>query len=343
MRRLRDLASAHKKVSFGLWILVLVAVVAGVQWQLTSGGSKTDTQVLGASVKKPPAVPTISSGPTDPTNSTSATFVFDSNPAPAGYLCKLDAGSFSACASPKVYAGPLSAASHTFQVEAQDSGFTSNPAIRTWAVDIAPPPPPTITQKPDDPSFDTSPQFVYSDGEAGVTFQCQLDTSPAQSCGSSVAYKKLSVGDHIFSAVASDRAGNRSPAATYGWTVVDNKAFAISGNAVGPLSPGVTQGLALRLSNPYNFSIRVGSVDAAVTKATPSSCTLAVANLQVVGLSAPVDIPANSSVTLGSSLAPGASWPAGWPTITMVNSASNQDTCKNATFTLSYSGTATKS
>jgi len=341
MRRFRDLISAHKRFSFGVWIVALVAVVAGAQWQLTSAGSTTGTQVLGASAKKPPAVPTITSGPSDPTNSASATFVFKSTPTPGGYLCKLDsAGSFSGCSSPMTYTllvdGP-----HSFQVEAQDNGLTSPPAVRNWTVHLTPSAQPTITDKPENPTVDAKAHFAYY-GQAGATFQCRLDTAAVQACGSSVDYTKLSFADHTFTVVAIDGAGNSSIPASYTWTVVQNQVFGITGNAVGPLSPGVTQGLALRLRNPYNFSIRVGSVQATATAAT-SPCTTDVADLRFVGLSVPVDIPANSSVTLGSSLAPGAAWPAGWPSITMGNSDWNQDACRNATFTLSYTGTATKS
>jgi hypothetical protein len=337
---IRDLSWSKKGP---LSVLLLAGLTVGglvVSNGSPDGGKKVD--VLGVQLKNPPAIPTITSGPSGPTNSALATFEFRSNPAPGGYLCKLDGGSFSTCVSPKSYPG-LSEGSHTFSVEGQDGTVTSAPATRTWSVDTIPPlVAPTITEKPDDPSFDTKPRFAYTASDAGVTFACQLDGAASQPCGSSVDYKKVAFGDHIFAVRAVDAAGNRSPAATYGWTVVENKAFAITGNAVGPVFPGVTQGLALKLSNPYNFSIRVEGVHATATKATPP-CTIALGSLELVDLTAPIDIPPNSSVTLGSSLPPGAPWPAGWPTIKMGDSASNQDDCKNATFTLSYTGTATKS
>jgi hypothetical protein len=341
MRRFRDLISAHKRFSFGVWIVVLVAVVAGAQWQLAGrGSSPLQARVLGATAKKPPAVPTITSGPSDPTNSASATFVFKSTPTPGGYLCNLDnQPSFSACSSPKTYT-LLADGPHSFQVEAQDSGLTSEPAARSWMVHLTPPLQPTITDKPQNPTYDTTAHFAYY-SQAGATFACQLDSATPTTCGSSVDYSKLSFGDHTFSVVATDGVGTHSSPASYTWTVLQNKAFGISGNAIGPLFLDVTQGLALQLSNPYKFTIRVDSVHVAVTRATPATCDLAVANLTLVDLSVPVAIPAYSSVTLGSSLQPTDAWPTGWPSITMVNSVQNQNDCKGTTFTLSYTGTAT--
>src|SRR2546421_5189547 len=59
MRRFRDLIRAHKKFSFSVWILVLVAALAGAQWQLAGDNSKLRTQVLGASAKKPDITPPV--------------------------------------------------------------------------------------------------------------------------------------------------------------------------------------------------------------------------------------------------------------------------------------------
>src|SRR5207244_4824462 len=116
---------------------------------------------------------------------------------------------------------------------------TSSPVTATFRVDRTAPPAPVVTAKPDNPSFDTKPHFAYSDTEAGVTFQCQLDSGPPAACGSSVDYSKLAFGDHTFTVWAFDVAGNRSPAATYGWTFLENKAFGITD------APGSTDRQAL--------------------------------------------------------------------------------------------------
>jgi hypothetical protein len=84
---------------------------------------------------------TISSTPTNPTNSTSATFVFSATDAGSGvasFECKLDAGSFAPCSSPTNYPS-LSAGSHTFQVRAIDNlSNVGSPQGYTWVINGAP-------------------------------------------------------------------------------------------------------------------------------------------------------------------------------------------------------------
>ena len=83
---------------------------------------------------------TITSGPTNPSTSSSASFSFtgtDDVTATTSltYECKLDAESFAACTSPKSYSG-LSDGSHTFQVRAKDAAgnVDPTPASQTWQI-----------------------------------------------------------------------------------------------------------------------------------------------------------------------------------------------------------------
>jgi hypothetical protein len=78
---------------------------------------------------------TITSTPTDPTTSTSATLAFSSSDAGSTFECKLDAGSYGSCTSPKSYTS-LSTGSHTFMVRATDaaSHVDPTPSIYTWTV-----------------------------------------------------------------------------------------------------------------------------------------------------------------------------------------------------------------
>jgi len=355
MGRFQDLMRAHKRFTFGLWILVLAGLVAGVQWRL-GGGKPIRTEVLGATSKATPA-PTITSGPSagSVTSSTSATFTYSDSEKGVTFQCARDGAALGACPTNGISYSGLAEGNHTFRVAAQ--GVSLSPMTsRTWTVDLTPPPAPAITQMPDNPSFDTKPHFAYSD-EAGVTFQCQLDTAAAASCGSSVDYNKPGLGDHTFTVWALDVAGNRSAPASYGWTLLENKAFGIT-DAVGStyrqaLYPGGSSPVDLLLSNPYNFTIRVTGITVTATAAVKAThqdprCSV-MTDVSTSGLitrkpaTAPtVDIPANSSRTLSSYLAVGQAWPADWPRITMVNTTSNQDDCKNTSFTLAYSGTATK-
>jgi len=79
---------------------------------------------------------TINSGPAEgsSTTSTSATFTFSGTNTPTGFECKLDAGAYAVCASPKTY-NSLTAASHTLSVRAMNAGGTdATPATRSWTV-----------------------------------------------------------------------------------------------------------------------------------------------------------------------------------------------------------------
>jgi hypothetical protein len=67
----------------------------------------------------------ITAGPANPTNASSASFSFTgSDPGGSGvasFKCRLDGGGWSACPSPTSYEGPLSDGSHTFEVRAIDA------------------------------------------------------------------------------------------------------------------------------------------------------------------------------------------------------------------------------
>jgi hypothetical protein len=68
----------------------------------------------------PPAAPTITGTPDDPTNDTSPTWSFTSE-AGATFQCALDSVTYSSCTSPHTVPGPLSDGPHTFRVRALDS------------------------------------------------------------------------------------------------------------------------------------------------------------------------------------------------------------------------------
>jgi hypothetical protein len=58
----------------------------------------------------------------------------------ASFQCKLDAGAFAACTSPKSYSG-LAPGSHTFQVRAVDvsGNVDATPGTFTWTIAPLPP------------------------------------------------------------------------------------------------------------------------------------------------------------------------------------------------------------
>lgn len=101
------------------------------------------------------------------------------------------------------------------------------------------------------------------------------------------------------------------------------KDFTISGQATG-LYPGASRPLVLTLANGNNFPIRVTVLAVAVANAG-ASC--AGTNVRVAPLATPVVIPANGTATT---------------TLTARMSNDPPNACKNATFGLTYSGTAEK-
>ena len=363
MERLRDLRRVHKKAWFGVWILVLVAVLTGAQWRF-GGNNPIVARVLGAQAKKPDVTPPAVSISFPANNgvygpSTWAGVVRGSASDATGVNnveVRLGNGAWVAASGTTSWSWPLSLPTaeglYTVAARATDTAspaaITSNPVSATFRVDrTAPTTAPIFTKTPDDVTFETRAQFNYLHGEAPVTFECALDGATPMACApSGIEYKNLSAGTHHFTVIAIDAAGNRSPAASWSWTVLLKKVFGISGSPIGPLYPDKTVPLDLRISNPYNFAMQVLTIDVTVKTSSADGCPVA-DNFEgpLTGrftLSTPAVVPASSGAFLTDLRPSPEVWPADWPSITMKDTSANQDACKNATFTLSYSGTATK-
>jgi hypothetical protein len=161
---------------------------------------------------------TISQKPVDPTSATNATFMFTANEAVTGFQCKLDGGSFVACASPRAYSG-LTEGAHSFEVRATDTaGNTGAATTYGWTVDTTAPTA-TIGTRPSDPSPSSTATFTFTANEAGSTFRCDIDDTGAADCTSPKTYNGLSDIRHTVEVQAVDTAGNIGPAAVYSWTV----------------------------------------------------------------------------------------------------------------------------
>ncbi|MEN6534158.1 MAG: Ig-like domain-containing protein [Bryobacteraceae bacterium] len=166
-----------------------------------------------------PPRPRITSAPANPTTQTEATFAFSVKKAKVTFLCMLDGGAYIPCSSPKSYSG-LSEGTHTFSVKAEDSlGNQSAPASYSWTIDLSPPPAPTITSTPKDPTTLVKASFKFTNVETKVGFLCQLDGSTFKACSSPKSYSGLSGGSHTFAVKAKDAAGNQSGIAEFTWTI----------------------------------------------------------------------------------------------------------------------------
>jgi hypothetical protein len=244
------------------------------------------------------------------------------------------------------YSLPLPAdGSYTVHVRATDGvGNTTSSAAQTisrFAIDTTPPPVPAIGTHPQGSTTSKSAGFGFSDSEHGVTLLCRRDGARFERCTSPTSYGSLSLGAHTFQVQARDAVGNTSAAATYSWTIVKEvvetagKPFTVAGNASGPLAPGLTRSLEITLTNPNNVAITVTALSASVAAGSskagcdgPTNLQLTQSNISAVNSLA---IPASGHVTLPSGAVSA-------PQVLMKDLPVNQDACKGASFTFTYSG-----
>jgi hypothetical protein len=174
------------------------------------------TRTFAVEVQSPDTAPpetTITAGPSGIVTSASASFDFASSEAGSRFECRLDAGAWGACTSPKAYSG-LANGAHSFDVRAIDSAGNTDasPATRSFTVDVpAPdttPPETTITAGPSGTVTSASVSFSFASSEAGSSFQCRLDAGTWGACASPKAYSGLANGAHAFDVRATDSAGN---------------------------------------------------------------------------------------------------------------------------------------
>jgi hypothetical protein len=237
--------------------------------------------------------------------------------------------------------------SYTIHVRAiDDAGNKTSPAAQAsshFAVDTTPPSTPAITAHPQATTTVRSASFSFSDGEHGVTLLCRRDGGRFERCTSPTPYGNLALGSHSFQVQARDAVGNTSAPASYSWTIVkeakeaEGKPFTVSGNASGPLAPGVTRSLAITLTNPNNVAITVTALSASIAAGSSKAGCDGPSNLQLTQSSISeantVAIPANGHVTLPSGAVTA-------PQVLMKDLPVNQDACKGASFTFTYSGSA---
>jgi hypothetical protein len=166
---------------------------------------------------EPPGTALLSGPPSTDTNNT-ATFSFSSTE-PGTFECKLDAGAFTSCSSPKTYS-LLADGQHSFSVRALDAADNPDrsPVTYIWTVQASPPQtaiagsPPSVTN--------TSASFSFESDRPSSTFECRIDNQGFAPCTSPKAYSGLAGGPHTFEVRATDTSGNTdlSPA-TWSWTV----------------------------------------------------------------------------------------------------------------------------
>src|SRR6266545_3554638 len=162
----------------------------------------------------PPAI----QGPPNPTNSTSATFVFSDSEAGVTFGCRLDGSGFPPCASPTSFAGPLADGEHTLRAKAVDAaGNESAVSSYTWTIDTVAPAVPSIGTHAAVVST-ASTTFTFSSAGASG-FQCRVDAAAFVACVSGASFGPFADGLHTFFVRAVDAVGNASAAASVQWTI----------------------------------------------------------------------------------------------------------------------------
>jgi hypothetical protein len=246
------------------------------------------------------------------------------------------------------YPLPLPAdGSYTIHVRASDQAGNAtsagSQASARFTIDTTPPPVPTITAHPQSATTSKSASFGFSDSEPAVTLLCRRDGARFERCTSPIVYAGLGLGAHTFEVQARDAVGNTSASATYGWTIVkevapaSGKPFTVAGGASSPLAPGLSRPLAITVSNPNGVAITVTALSASVAPGSSKSGCDGPSNLQLtqsnVTEANPLTIPANGQVTLPSGAVTA-------PQVLMKDLPVNQDACKGASFSFTYSGSA---
>jgi hypothetical protein len=157
---------------------------------------------------------TIDSGPVGTIGDSTASFSFSANEA-VSFECKLDTAAFAACASPQGYAG-LADGQHTFQLRATDTAgnVDRTASSRTFTVGDTGQPIATVDKpRPKRGQSKAKVTFGAIDDRTSIealTFTCALDGGAEAACTSPTTYKRLALGKHRVTVVATDLAGNTS-------------------------------------------------------------------------------------------------------------------------------------
>jgi parallel beta-helix repeat protein len=213
---------------------------------------------------------TITAAPADPSTSTSASFAFNASEPNPAFECKLDAGAYGDCTSPKAYSA-LATGTHSFSVRATDvAGNTdASPAVWTWTIKAPTDnqaPDTTITSAPADPTTSTSASIAFNANEPNPAFECKLDAGAYDDCSSPMAYSGLSVGSHTFSVRATDVAGNTDASpAVWTWTIRAASDTTAPNTTIssGPNDPSTSTGASFAFASSESASTFQCKLDAA--------------------------------------------------------------------------------
>jgi hypothetical protein len=168
--------------------------------------------------------------------------------------------------------------------------------------------------------------------QLGATFTVQATTPPASSVLGSREEKPAGTSEEKPAGAVEEK-----PAGTTGETPAAAKPFTVAGDVIAPLAPGVSRELLVTIANPNSEAITVTSLNVAVAAGSSNAGCDGPSNLSVsqsdLSTTNTLSVPAGGQVTLPSGSVHA-------PVVLMRDLPTNQDACKNASFTFNYSGSA---
>jgi hypothetical protein len=210
--------------------------------------------------------------------------------------------------------------------------------------------PPSITREPNVPADDKVSKFRLTHGSKKATFECALqqDGGPIvySACGANPRYQNLGQFEYCFLAKAIV-GGVRSTPASFCWTNYTPATFGIKGSLDQNqrLYPGnAGEAVDLVFENPNNqditvLEVTVGIADETTKDGEPNPGCRGTVDFEVLKqLTHQVIVPRNSTRSLSELNVPSSAW----PVVAFKNLPTNQDACKGTSFTITFTGTASK-
>jgi hypothetical protein len=208
-----------------------------------------------------PPTTVVTQKPPPLSNSSTATFAFNSPDATATFQCSLNGSPAQACTSPVVYSG-LADATRTLLIQAVDPAGNVDVQAQpiTWTVDTTPPD--TMLANPGNVVGNRFPVFTFTATEAVSTFQCAFNNAPFAACTSPDVVDVVGSGRQTFRVRAVDGAGNVDPTpAVYTWTsdltppkrprvTIFAAPAAAKASSAAPVRVGPTPGLGSTFTSP---------------------------------------------------------------------------------------------
>jgi subtilisin family serine protease len=188
--------------------------VAALAGKVATGGRLNVFRALAALDTTPPDT-TFDSVPTSPTRATSVSFAFRTGELNSSFECRLDAGAFEACTSPRTLTG-LADGTHQVFVRAVDPhpNVDPSPATATFVVDTTGPHP-RFSSAPPAATANPAAHFAFTFDEPAADPECSLDGAAFAACPSSFDAATAD-GNHALLIRAADLLGNVATT-TYGW------------------------------------------------------------------------------------------------------------------------------